>query len=198
MRGFAEVTHEVVMPFTGTPLIVTLAMRSYREIVPSVASPPPAVPETVEAPDENAIVDVINGSVVNGAASPFAQPRAFGNNRPRSGAGYSGLVSGVFANSAWNARPFSFGSIVPPPYTGDAQFGFTLGGPLKIPRIVRSGPQMLITLQHAITHTATSGAAGGPAPGERRGGFSALAGAGPQTVVPPPPSPTPHSPAGLL
>ena len=127
-------------------------MRSYAEIVGTAAPPPLAVPDIPDSRDENEVVDIINGSVVNGAASPFAQPRAFGNNRPRSGAGYTELVSGVFADSAWNARPFSFGSAVPPPFLGDAQFGFTLGGPLKIPRLVRNGPQMLLSLRRGLTH----------------------------------------------
>ena len=175
MRGFADATHEIVVPFTGAPLTVALAMRSYAEIVGSAPPPPPAAPGSLDSPDENEIVDVINGSVVNGAASPFAQPRAFGNNRPRSGAGYTGLVSGVFADSAWNAHPFSFGSALPPPFLGDAQFGFTLGGPLRIPRLVRNGPQMLLNVRHGLTHTATSGAALMPTLDERRGDFSALA-----------------------
>ncbi len=174
MRGFADVTRDITVPFTGEPLSIALTMRPYAEIVTPVASPPPALPEMPDVRDESEIVDVINGSVVNGAASPFAQPRAFGNNRPRSKAGYTGLVSGIFADSAWNARPFSFGSALPPPFTGDAQVGFTLGGPLRIPGVVRNGPQMVVSLRRGATHTATSAAAVMPTPAERRGEFPGL------------------------
>ena len=175
MPGFADVTRDVVIPFTGEPLTITLTMRPYAEIVTSAAPPVTAPPDLPDARDANDVVDVMNGSVVNGAASPFAQPRAFGNARPRSGAGYTGLVNAVFADSAWNARPYSFGgSDVPPPFTGDAQFGFTLGGPLKIPHLVRSGPQMLLVLQHGVNRTATTAAAVMPTLAERHGDFGAL------------------------
>jgi hypothetical protein len=176
MRGFADATREIAIPFTGEPLTITLTMRSYAEIV-GPAGPPAAVPERLDAPDENAIVDadVINGSVVNGAATPFAQPRAFGNNRPRQGAPYSGLISGVFADSAWNARPFSFaGPDLQRPFTGNAQFEFVFGGPLRVPGLIRRGPQMLLTLQHGILNTATSAAAIMPTLAERGGDFSSL------------------------
>jgi len=174
MRGFADVTREIAVPFTGAPLTITLAMRTYAEIIGTGAPPPSSSPQAADPADVVWDADVINGSVVNGAASPFAQPRAFGNNRPRPGAGYTGLVSGVFANSAWNARPFSFGAAVPPPFTGDAQFDFTLGGPLRIPLVVRTGPQMQITLRHGVTHIATSAAAVVPTLAERRGDFGDL------------------------
>jgi hypothetical protein len=174
MRGFAEATREISIPFTGEPLTITLTMRSYAEIV-GTAGPPPAAPEGIETSDENTVVDVMNGSVVNGAATPFAQPRAFGNNRPRQGAPYTGLVSGVFTDSAWNARPFSFaGPDLPAPFTGNAQFEFVLGGPLRVPGLIRRGPQMLLTLQHGILNTATSAAAIMPTLGERAGDFSSL------------------------
>ena len=174
MRGFADTTREIAIPFPGDPLTITLTMRSYTEIV-GAGEPPAAVPERVDTPDENAVVDVINGSVVNGAATPFAQPRAFGNNRPRQGAPYTGLVSGIFADSAWNARPFSFaGPDLPAPFTGNAQFEFVLGGPLRVPGLIHGGPQMLLTLQHGILNTATSAAAIMPTLAERAGDFSSL------------------------
>jgi trimeric autotransporter adhesin len=173
MRGFVDVTREVVVPFTGEPLTIALSMRSYAEIVGTASPPPPVPTENVEPPDENAIVDVINGSVVNGAATPFAQPRAFGNNRPRPGAKYSGLLSGVFASSALNARPFSFGAAdMPPPSTGEAQVAFSLGGPLRLPRVIRNGPQMFLSVQHGLTRAATAATALMPTLAERRGEFS--------------------------
>src|SRR5262245_17207187 len=52
-----------------------------------------------------------NGSVNNGAASPFAQMAAFGNNRRGQRSLYNGGVGFQFGSSAWDARPFSFGEI---------------------------------------------------------------------------------------
>lgn len=171
MRGFVTATRDVTLPFAGPPLSLTLTMRPYEEIVGSNPPRAPVAAAVVEpAPD---VVDVINGSVNNGAATPFAQPRAFGNNRPRQGAPYTGSVSAVLGNSAWNARPFSFaGSAVPAPSYGDVQLGFTLGGPLKIPGLVRNGPQTVFNYQHGVVHNATTQSALMPTVAERAGDLS--------------------------
>jgi len=50
---------------------------------------------------------LINGSANNGAASPFAQPAAFGNNRNGTNGLYNGGIGIIFDNSALDARPFS-------------------------------------------------------------------------------------------
>jgi hypothetical protein len=77
---------------------------------------------------------LINGSVNNGAASPFAQLRAFGNNRPGQRSLYNGGIGLQLGNSAFDARPFSFttGRAPKPDYT-DAQILTTFGGPFRIP-----------------------------------------------------------------
>ena len=175
MRGFVTVSRDVTLPI-GDQLTIALAMQSYQEILRTTAPEPPVSPADQPAPpnlDELVGVDVINGSVVNGAATPFAQPRAFGNNRPRLNARYTGGASVVLGNSAWNARPFSFaGSAAPAPSYGDAQVGFTLGGPLKIPWLVKNGPQMLLGYQHGLLHTATTQSALMPTAAERAGDLS--------------------------
>ena len=49
---------------------------------------------------------LINGSVNNSAASPFAQPFAFGNNRNAGRGLYNGGIGLIFDNSALDARLF--------------------------------------------------------------------------------------------
>lgn len=180
MRGFVTLSHDIALPLSGPPLVFTLTMRPYDEIVargstgskPAVAaraSQPNAAVET-EPPE---IPDIINGSVINGAASAFAQPRAFGNNRPRPGSRYTGGVNGLFGNSAWNARPYSFDTTASPvPTYNDLQLGFTLGGPLKIPWLLTYGPQTFINYQHGVSHSATTQSALMPTAAERHGDFS--------------------------
>ena len=51
---------------------------------------------------------LINGSVNNGAASPFAQLAAFGNNRRNSRSLYNGGLGVLLGTSAWAAAPYSF------------------------------------------------------------------------------------------
>src|SRR4029453_16686634 len=115
MRGFVTLSRDIAIPISGPPIVFALTMRPYDEIVArgtteskpaaaALASQPNAGVET-EPPE---MPDIINGSVINGAASAFAQPRAFGNNRPRLGSRYTGGVNGLFGNSGWNARPYSF------------------------------------------------------------------------------------------
>ena len=50
---------------------------------------------------------LINGSLNNGASTPFALPRGIGNNRPRPRGVYSYAAGFQMGNSAWDARPFS-------------------------------------------------------------------------------------------
>ncbi len=178
MRGFAPVSREVTLPLPGPALVVTLTMRSYEEIVGGVSREAPAIsaiaaePRLIEPPPD--APDIINGSVINGAASAFAQPRAFGNNRPQPKALYTGGVSAIIGNSAWDAAPYSFGgSTTPAPSYGDIQLGFTLGGPMKIPWLLHDGPNMFLSYQHGVTHDVTSQSASMPTADERSGDFSA-------------------------
>jgi hypothetical protein len=188
MRGFVTMTRDIAVPVTETAaasLSFSLTMRPYQELVspkpsPDLAAPPdspvspaaPAVMVQSASPDDPGI---INGSSINGAASVYAQPRAFGNNRPRINALYTGGFSATLGNSAWNATPFSFGGTAAPlPSYGDAQLGFTIGGPLKIPGLIKNGPQTVFIYQHGVQHNATTESAVMPTAAERAGDFSQL------------------------
>ncbi len=92
---------------------------------------------------------LINGSVNNGASSPFAQLQAFGNNRRGVRSLYNGSLGFSLDNSALDARSFSLtGQDTPKPgfnrFTGLASFG----GPLKIPGVLkRNGPNFTVNYQ---------------------------------------------------
>ena len=129
----------------------------------------PAIEE--QTPPETA--DIINGSTIYGAATLFAQPRAFGNNRPRLSSLYNGGVNVALGNSAWNATPYSFTNPSPPaPSYDDLQLGFNFGGPLRIPWVVKYGPQTFLNVQHSVFHNATTHSALMPTAAERAGDFS--------------------------
>src|SRR5207344_3037212 len=79
---------------------------------------------------------LINGSVNNGAASPFAQLAAFGNNRRNARSLYNGGIGIMLGNSALDARPFSFTGVdTPVPSYNDMQIVGSFAGPLKIPHL---------------------------------------------------------------
>lgn len=116
---------------------------------------------------------VINGSVNNSAASPFAQLRAFGNNRPGQRSLYNGGVAVLGGNSAWDARPFSFSGHqnAKPSYT-DLHLVGNFGGPLKIPRLIRNGPQLFVGVQRTADTSAATQSALMPTALERLGDLS--------------------------
>ena len=79
---------------------------------------------------------LINGSVNNGAASPFAQLAAFGNNRNGAKGLYNGGIGVILDNSAFDARPFSLTGQNTPKASYNRITGVaTLGGPLRIPHL---------------------------------------------------------------
>jgi hypothetical protein len=97
---------------------------------------------------------LVNGSVNNGAASPFAQSAAFGNNRRAGRSLYNGSFGFILDNSITDARQFSVtGQDIPKgaysQITGRASFG----GPIKWPRNTRYPVQ--IFLNYAWTHNRT-------------------------------------------
>ncbi|PYS30153.1 MAG: TonB-dependent receptor, partial [Acidobacteria bacterium] len=73
---------------------------------------------------------LINGSVNNGAVSPFAQLAAFGNNRRGTRPLYTGGVGVIVDNSGLNARPYSLTGQDTPKLSYSRLLGsVTLGGP---------------------------------------------------------------------
>lgn len=179
MTGFVKASRDVTLPRPpdAEPLTLVLTLRPYSEVVailptPAAAAPAPGAPP-VAATNEPEQVDVITGSVINGATTPYAQPRAFGNNRPRLSALYNFAGTAVIGNSAWNSPPYSFiGSTAPAPSYGDLQLGFNMAGPLRIPWLVKYGPSMALGYQHGSTHNATTLSAVVPTAAERAGDFS--------------------------
>ena len=179
MRGFVTLNQDVTLPSSGPPIVFTLTMRPYEEIAAHSPAAGAAAPGSSTAPTgttaevDTSPPDIINGSVINGAATAFAQPRAFGNNRPRPLSRYTGGVNALLGNSGWNARPYSFDDTRPPlPTYDDLQLGFTLGGPLKIPWLVTYGPQTFINYQHGVSHSARTQSALMPTAAARRGDLS--------------------------
>ena len=175
------------------PAAATAQAGFQRAGVNQVAPPPPAAASFPdEAPADPTGMGaaaglLINGSVNNGAASPFAQPRAFGTNRPGQRSLYNGAAGLQLGNSAWDARPYSLTGERParPSYT-DAQFVGTFQGPFRIPRL-RNQLNVMIGYQGTSDHNAVTQSAMVPTALERAGNFSqSLNAAGrPVTIIDP-------------
>lgn len=176
MRGFVTASRDVTLPRAAdaAPLEIALTMQPLAEIVAESPHTSPAASVNAPTPTADAEpIDIITGSVVNGATTPFAQPRAFGNNRPRQGALYNFAAFAAGGDSAWNARPYSFiDTPASRPLYGDLQLGGNLAGPLRIPWVLRYGPQVQLSYQHGLVHNATTQSALVPTFDERRGDFA--------------------------
>jgi trimeric autotransporter adhesin len=134
-----------------------------------------ADPAAADADRNQAAADgfLINGSVNNGAASPFAQLAAFGNNRRGARSLYNGGFGVVLGNSAWDARPFSFTATpAPKPSYNDVQLLGSFAGPLRIPGVVRNGPTLFVGYQRTVDHSTSTQSALVLTLRERAGDFS--------------------------
>jgi hypothetical protein len=126
---------------------------------------------------------LINGSVNNGASTPFAQARAFGSNRPGQRSLYNGAFGLQLGNSAWDARSYSLTGERPEkePYT-DAQFLGTFQGPFRIPG-VRNQLNVFVGYQGTSEHNVSTQSARMPTALERAGDFSQTRNAAGQLVT---------------
>ncbi|HEX4347721.1 MAG TPA: carboxypeptidase regulatory-like domain-containing protein [Vicinamibacterales bacterium] len=145
-----------------------------RPAAPAAGGAPAAPPPSGNAgSDINADGLVVNGSVNNGAASPFAQLAAFGNSRRGGRSLYNWSLGLFLGSSALDARQFSFGGGTPPPkpsYT-DAQMNGTFGGPIKIPGL-QNRVTLTLSYQHIADHNVTTQSGLVPTALEREGDFS--------------------------
>jgi hypothetical protein len=115
----------------------------------------------------------VNGTVNNGAASPFAQLQRIGNNlrgRPL----YTGNASVVVDNSALDAQSYSLtGQATPKPAYNRFTGSFNFGGPLKFPGLSRNNaPQFFLGYQRIQNRNANTQPGRMPTAAERSGDFS--------------------------
>ena len=109
----------------------------------------------------------------NGAASPFAQLAAFGNNRRGARSLYNWGFGAILGNSAWDSRPYSFtAQQTPKPSYYDVQLLGTFGGPLKIRGTTQGRPNVFVTYQRSSDHSAKTQSALMPTALQRTGDFS--------------------------
>lgn len=144
MPGFEAVSRTVRLPQEGAPEPWDLRMLRLDEIDGTATSgfppPPPAAAADAKTGDGEAAQRLlINGSVVNGAATNLGLQRAFGNVRlPR--APYRGTVSIRGNTSLFDTRPHSLtGRDARQPAYGRVNASIMVNGPLQIPGLFRNG-----------------------------------------------------------
>src|SRR5262249_38596792 len=118
---------------------------------------------------------LINGSVNNGAASPFAQSAAFGNNRRNGRSLYNGSLGMILGDSAFDAKSYSLtGQDTAKPSYNRVTGLLSAGGPLKIPHLIRNGPNMVVNYQWLRTSNGDTHTGLMPTTDQRNGDFSSL------------------------
>src|SRR6185312_4956888 len=173
MTGFATLDQQVtVAPDTPgikwelkmLPLDQILAQSKAVKIAePVIATEAPKVPakgdaakpaQTADAapkpeePKDSSDGFLVNGSVNNAATSQFSLSPAFGNTRSGSKGLYNGGLSLIFDNSALDARPYSLtGQQTARPSNNRVTAAVSVGGPIKIPHLLRRGPNFFVGYQ---------------------------------------------------
>jgi trimeric autotransporter adhesin len=176
MPGFETVRREVAVAPAAAAVEWSLRMLPLAEIRGDTATGFPKVAPVAagEASPVNTVADgfLINGSVVNGAATNLGLQRAFGNNRQTRPSPYRGQAQLSGGSSFFDARPYSItGLDVQQPSYGRTQGSFTIGGPLQIPGLFRRGN---FTASYNRTQSTTASIDTGrvPTDAERLGDFS--------------------------
>jgi hypothetical protein len=147
------------------------ATRDQSKSLSQPSAPTPTLSE--ELNEETSDGFVINGSVNNGAASPFAQLAAFGNARNFGKGAYHGGIGLRLDNSALDARPFSLSGFDSPKASYNRVTGVaTLGGPLKIRHLFHRAGTFFLSYQWTRDRNNSVQSALVPDLAERQGDFS--------------------------
>ncbi len=149
----------------------------------AAAAAAPAPPDDTAKSAQDGLL--INGSVNNAATSQFSMAPRFGNTASGKSL-YTYMLNLVFDNSALDAKTYSLtGFDSPKPNTNQLTGGFSLQGPLKIPHILRNGPNIFIGYQRTQNSTAQTTSGLMPDQAQRDGNFSQVADSLGQTIYAP-------------
>jgi hypothetical protein len=162
-----QIKAEIKAP--AAPVVQPAATQSAR---PVKAQSPAAEPGDEDLNTRAADGFLINGSVNNGAASPFSQAAAFGNRQGGRGI-YTGSLGLILDNSAIDARPFSITGQDTPKTAYNRMTGVaTFGGPIRIPHLLHNGPNFFVGYQWTRNNNATAVPALMPSFAQRSGAFA--------------------------
>jgi hypothetical protein len=169
-----------------------LKSRTANETKPAEKEKPKSeeanVPEAPQQPDDGAEKSadgmLINGSENNAATSQYSLPQGFGNRRPGQKGLYNGSIGTIAGNSVFDARPFSLtGQQTPKDFYSRVTAIVTLGGPLRIPRLMPIGPNFFVAYQWTRSADAANQTGLVPTEDERSGNLSGLLNAQGQPVT---------------
>ena len=165
-------------PFQRTDLNATGAMPPPQAGIDSISASPPSNQgfgnqNPADLSQRAADGFLISGTANNSASSPFALGQAFGNNRRGSRSLYNGNIGFVIDNSALDARTYSLtGMDTEKPAYNHMQGMFSFGGPMRIPHLMRNGPNFYIGYQFTRNRNVQTQSGLVPTLAERNGDLS--------------------------
>jgi hypothetical protein len=179
-----ETTPPVALSFPRLALNAVGPVETAGDVVPVRRQQPLVDLATLLGPTGMGAADglLINGSLNNGASTPFALPRGIGNNRPHLRSIRSYALGLQLGNSAWDAGPYSLSGarVIKPLYT-DTQVLGTFEGQLQVPSL-RNPLTLMVSYQGSSATTSNTQFARVPTSHERAGDFSQTSDAGGQPV----------------
>jgi hypothetical protein len=163
-------------PVLSAPVTQTQARSEVKataaapKTAPRPADAPAPAPEELSQRAQDGLL--VNGSVNNAATSQFTLGPRFGNTASgKSLYSYSLFVRGD--SSVFDARSYSFTGIdTTKPTTSQLTGGFNVQGPLKIPHLLRNGPNIFVGYQRTRNSVSTTTPGLVPTLAERSGDFS--------------------------
>jgi hypothetical protein len=155
----------------ATPSPVPLTPKP-KEKKAEVAELPPSSAASSDA-EKSADGMLINGSENNAATSKYSISQAFGSRRPGTRALYTGSIGVQVSASPFDARPYSLtGLDVAKALYSRINGLVTLGGPLKIPHLLRNGPTFFVGYQWTRNRRASTISGLVPTDAQRNGDLS--------------------------
>ena len=105
----------------------------------------PRPPDDSQKPSDGFLV---NGSSSNAATSKYSLAAGFGNGRPSTKSLYTGGLGFIYDSSALDARPYSITGLSSPKPSYNTITGLaSIGGPIRIPRLLPHGPNFFVSYQ---------------------------------------------------
>jgi hypothetical protein len=197
MQGFATDEQTIRLDKSTQASSFELKMLSLAEVLASAKSiaPPPVVAPApvvkakeksaekaeIQAPPPSAGNDaersadgmLINGSENNASTSKYSISQAFGSRRAGAKGLYTGSLGGQINASPFDSRPYSLTGLAVPKASYSRINGVvTLGGPLRIPHLMRNGPNFFVGYQWMRNSVASTMSGLVPTPGQRSGDLS--------------------------
>jgi hypothetical protein len=145
---------------------------------------PAELPKPPESENEQSADGyLVNGSVNNAATSRYATNPAFGNTRSGSKALYTGGFATILDNSVTDARPYAISGLEAPKSEYDLITNTVyIGGPVRIPHLLRRGPTFFVNYQWTRNNNAAIDTGLVPTLDERAGNLAGLLNAQGQPV----------------